>query len=197
MKKELLINHLRRQGFSEKVVMAFENVKREDFIPEDYRAYSYEDIALPIGYGATISQPSTIAFMLSLLDLHENQKILEIGSGSGYVLALLSEITRGKIFGVEINKPIADKSKKILKDYRNVKVFARSGKNGLVKYAPYDRVLVSASASEIPQEIVKQLKSDGVMVIPVKESIIRVKKSHGAIQTEEFPGFAFVPFIED
>ena len=101
-KKNNLIDSLYNQGFKENIVKAFEKVEREAFIPDTYRSGAYEDIALPIGQGQTISQPSTIAFMLDLLDVQNGQKILEVGSGSGYVLALLSEMnSEGKIMGAE------------------------------------------------------------------------------------------------
>src|SRR3989344_4200873 len=108
MNKTELIEFLKKKGFSEKIVSAFQTVKREDFIPEHSNLYAYEDIAVPLEPGTTISQPSTIAFMLTLLNPQDNQKILEIGSGTGYVLALLSNICpASEIYGLEINKKFA------------------------------------------------------------------------------------------
>jgi protein-L-isoaspartate(D-aspartate) O-methyltransferase len=177
---------------------AFQKVDREKFIPENLVAYSYEDIPLPIDEGSTISQPSTIAFMLDLLELKQGQKILEIGSGSGYVLALMSEIIKdGKIYGLEINKRLAVKSKKLLSKDSNIEVIHRSGFNGLPEFAPFDRILISASASELPNHLYDQLKEPGIIVTPVKQSIFLIKKQAGKITEREFPGFVFVPLLKD
>src|SRR3989338_4258532 len=104
MNKKELLYYLSSIGFSKKIINAFEKVKRENFVPENLKDLSYEDTALSLQEGATISQPSTIAFMLDLLNLEGKEKVLEIGSGSGYVLALLSHLTKGKIYGVEDRK---------------------------------------------------------------------------------------------
>ncbi len=225
MDKSLLIDSLRRQNCEESIISAFQKVRREDFLPEHLKPYAYEDIALPLEDGSTTSQPSTIAFMLSLLDLNQNQKVLEIGSGSGYVLALISEIKKsfhedlglldaqdaksskrhldiikdGKIYGLEINKNLAVKSANILKKDSNVIIFNRSGSIGLPDFAPFDRILVSASFRDmrIPYQIAEQLKESGVLVAPVKSSIFKIKKTRGKLEEKEYYGFAFVPFKED
>ena len=169
-------------------------IDRKKFVPKEYESLAYEDIALPIGYGQTISQPSTIAFMLGLLEINSNQKILEIGSGSGYVLALLSQAADNlDIYGVEIVPELVDRSKKLLKDIDNIKIFNASSELGLKTKAPFDRILVSASAKEFPKELISQLKEDGIIVCPVKNSIIKYKNKN----IEEYPGFAFVPLISD
>lgn len=195
MEKQLLIESLRKQGFSEEILKAFDKVKRECFVPDNLIGYSYDDIALPIEEGSTISQPSTIALMLSLLDLHQNQKIMEIGSGSGYVLALISEIIKnGKVYGLEINKRLAIISKKILENNSNIEIINRSGEQGLADLAPFDRIIVSASCPDmrIPFNLLEQLSDPGILVCPVKQSIFQIKKINGKIERKEFPGFAFV-----
>jgi len=156
MDKTSLIIYLKSQGFPEKIISAFKKIHRENFIPKELKSQAYEDNALPIGHDVTISQPYTIAVMLNLLELKTGQKILEIGSGSGYVVALLEEITKGKVYGVEIIKELADKSKKKLKNHKNIKIINASGKLGLPKFAPYDRILISASANEIPYHLAGQ-----------------------------------------
>lgn len=196
MKKEELLQSLKEKGFPEKILKAFRKVKREDFIPKEFKSEAYEDIPLPIGYSQTISQPYTIAFMLNLLEISDNQSILEIGSGCGYVLALISEIAKnGKIYGVERIKALADKSKKLLKNYKNVKIINKDGYYGLKKYAPYDRILVSASFNSIPLHLIDQLKKNGIIVTPVKNSIYLIRKLKGNKEIEEYPGFVFVPII--
>ncbi len=200
MNKEDLIKSLKNQKFPSKIINAFKKVSRENFVLEKYKSQSYEDIALPISERQTISQPYTIAFMLTLLELDSNksQKIMEVGSGSGYVLALLSEICpKGKIFGIERIKILAEKSKKALKDYKNVKVIHKDGSKGLAKEKPFDRILVSAASEEIPQKLVNQLKFEGILVAPVKNSIVVVKKTSGENKIKEYLGFSFVPLIEE
>lgn len=198
MGKNQLIGKLRRKGFSDKIIKAFEEIRRENFIPEYFKQFAYEDEPFPIGYGQTISQPYTIAFMLSLLELRDNQKVLEIGSGSGYVLALISEISENsKIYGVERIKELAEKSQETLKDYKDVKIMKKSGFNGLKEYAPYDRILVSAAADKIPENLVEQLGKEGILVCPVRDSIFQIRKSEGKMIKKEFFGFSFVPLVEE
>ena len=199
--KQLLIESLKKKGYSESTISAFEKVKRENFVPEHLKSYAYEDIALPIESGSTISQPSTIAFMLSLLDLHYGQKVLEIGSGSGYVLSLISEIIKsGKIYGLEINKRLAIKSKELLSKDSNIEIFNKSGSLGFSSLAPFDRIIVSASFSDlrIPLSLSEQLSPNGILIAPVKSSIFKIiKNSDGKLIKEEFQGFVFVPFREE
>ncbi len=198
MTKEQLIDSLKKQGFSEYIVKAFERVAREDFVPEHWKDHAYEDSALDIGFGQTISQPYTIAFMLSLLDLEDNQNILEIGSGSGYVLALINELSPdSQIYGVERLGALAIKSQEVLINKENIQIFKKDGYDGLKKFAPYDRILISASSEELPKHLIGQLVDGGIMVLPVQNSIFHIKKTpHGFIK-REFPGFAFVPLIRD
>jgi protein-L-isoaspartate(D-aspartate) O-methyltransferase len=192
-KEELLIS-LQKKGFSDEIIEAFRKVKREDFVPEHLIGYAYEDIALPVMEGSTLSQPSTVAFMLNLLDVKNNQKILEIGSGSGYVLALLSEMNpNGKIYGIEILKELAINSMNYLKDKTNVQVIMRDGSQGLQEFAPFDRIIISASCPECPAHLLQQLKDDGILVAAVKQSIFQIKKEKGETLEKEYPGFAFVP----
>ena len=226
MIKEDLILEFKKQGFSEKIVEAFEKIERKDFIPKKYKNFSYEDIALPIGKKQTISQPFTIAFMLDLLELKNNQKILEIGSGSGYVLALINEISKNsELFGIERIPELEERSKRILKNFKNIHIFCRDGSKGFPEEAEkklFDRILISATSEKIPQKLVKQLKTGGILVAPVKNSIIKINsqkenfsnlsfdgnKSKEYLakrkiktfandnQIEEYPGFMFVPLIK-
>lgn len=197
MDKKELINSLKKQGFSEEIIKAFSNVKREDFIPEEFKDSAYEDEPLPIGYGQTISQPYTIAFMLKLLELGDNQKILEVGSGSGYVLALMNEISKNsEIYAIERIKGLTEISKKVLKDKRNIKIIYGDGSKGIIG-EQFDRILVSAGSEDIPQRLLHQLKYKGILVCVVKNSIIAVKKEVGGNKIYEYPGFVFVPLIED
>lgn len=193
MDKNQLIEKLKEDGFSSDILNAFRKVPRENFIPEHLKEEAYEDEALPLEAGATISQPYTVAFMLNLLELRKGLKILEIGSGCGYVLALLSEITNGEIFGVEIISSLAEKSKKNLFGFRNVNVFNRNGINGLAEEAPFDRILISADAGKIPEHLFSQLKDDGILVCPAGDSIFQITKNKDGVKIKKFFGFVFVP----
>lgn len=194
MDKKQLLEKLRRQDFSQEILEAFEKVKREHFVPVQYQHLSYKDMALPLEEGSTISQPSTIAFMLSLLELKKfpNQKILEIGSGSGYVLALLAEITKGKIYGIEINKNLVNSSKRILAKYKNIKIIAGNKIEDLKEEIILDRILISASSEKMPTELYNKIKESGIIVVPVKNSIFQIKRLDNKITMKEFPGFIFV-----
>lgn len=198
--KNALLAKLKSGGLPDEILNAFAKVKRESFIPDTLASYAYEDIALPLNDGTTVSQPSTIALMLKLLELSpnkENQKVLEIGSGSGYVLALISEIIKeGKVYGLEIQEKMAIKAKKVLSDYKNIKIINRSGLKGLPEEAPFDRILISASCpdKEVPYSLLSQLKYNGIIVTPVQQSIFQIRKENNKLTENEFPGFAFVPF---
>ncbi|MEK6928335.1 MAG: methyltransferase domain-containing protein [Nanoarchaeota archaeon] len=204
MNKQSLLESLKARGFSVLIIKAFEKVKRDDSIPENAKAYAYRDTALSIGEGQTISQPYTIAFMLSLLELDKikNKKcnILEIGSGSGYVLALLSEMhKKAEIYGLEIKSSLVESSKKLLEKNKKIHIINKSGFLGFPEKAPYDRILISASAQdlEILNPIIKQLSSNGILVSSVQNSIFQIKKYKEKIRVKEHPGFVFVPLVKN
>lgn len=200
--KKALLESLNQKGFSDKILQAFSKVKREGFVPNKIKEYAYEDTSLPIGNGQTISQPYTIAMMFSLLELKRGQKILEIGSGCGYALALLSEIVgkKGKVYGIEIVKKLAEKSKRNLKEYKNIKVYNKNGRLGLKEKAPFSAILISARNKEIPEKLVSQLKNNGIIVAPLGnnsvQSLTAFKKVKGKLKLKkEIPGFVFVPLV--
>ncbi len=205
--KDNLLRALKEKGFSKEIINAFSKVKRENFLPEKLKEYAYEDTALSIGFNQTISQPYTIAMMLSLLELKKDQKqkMLEIGSGSGYVLALISVIVgdKGEVYGIERLKELANKSKKPLEKYKNVEVYNRDGIYGLAEKAPFDRIMISAGYNQIPPKLISQLKDKGIIVAPLSEeeqekSLMQFKKvKDKLILKKEVPGFVFVPLIEE
>ena len=204
MNKKELLKRLEAFGFSRQVLGAFSKVKREDFVPEELEKEAYQDTALPIGYGQTISQPYTIAVMLSEIELKKGQNVLEVGSGSGYVLALISEIIgkKGRVSGIEIISGLAAKSKQILADYENVKVYNRNGSGGLPEKAPFDRILISAACREIPKKLLNQLKDGGILLTPrgprFEQTLVVIKRQGDKFETiRQIPGFIFVPFVED
>jgi protein-L-isoaspartate(D-aspartate) O-methyltransferase len=198
MKKPELIKSLGKEGFPKKIISAFKKVDRAKFVPEKYQNEAYEDTALPIGNNQTISQPYTIAFMLNLLELKDNQKILEVGSGSGYVLELMTNISKNsEIYGIERIEKLAQSASKKIFEHKNIQVICANGAAGLEKEAPFDRILVSASCERIPQKLIEQLKIKGILVAPVRNSIISLRKTDKGNEIKEYPGFVFVPLIED
>jgi len=204
MNKQELLKRLKSFGFSKKILDAFSRVKREDFVPEDLEDQAYEDTPLPIGHGQTISQPYTIAVMLSEIELKKSQNVLEVGSGSGYVLALISKILgkNGKVSGIEIISELAAKSKEALTDYENVEVYNRNGSGGLPEKAPFDRILISAACREIPKKLLNQLKDQGLLLTPkgprFGQTLVVIKRQGDEFKIiREIPGFIFVPFVEE
>ncbi len=203
MKRDALLEFLSVKGFSAPIIKAFSRVSREDFVPYQFRGKAYEDTALPIGHGQTISQPRTIAMMLSQLDLKQGHKVLEVGSGSGYVLALISDLVgkKGKVIGIEIIKELAEKSKDKLD--RKIKVYHNNGAAGVKEEAPFDRILVSAAIHHIPESLISQLKVGGILVAPKgsrfeQELVVIKRKSKAELELlEKISGFLFVPFVDE
>ncbi len=202
MNKVQLLEYLKSEGFSKKMLDAFAKVKREDFVTKNLKDKAYENIPLPISDEATISQPYTIAVMLDMLNLKVGQKVLELGSGCGYVLALISEIVgeKGKIYGVEIVKELAGKSKINVKNHKNIKIYNRDGRLGLKEAAPFDSILISAACKEIPTKIFHQLKDKGLLLVPVgsqyTQTLILIQKDKDKLKIKEkCPGFRFVDFV--
>lgn len=201
-KYEKLINTLIERDVLETdlIINAFREIDRKDFILREYDSEAYEDYALPIGHKQTISQPFTVAFMFELLKPQVGEKILDIGSGSGWTTALLSHIVGkgGNVWGVEIVPELVDLGKSNLKKYHfsYAHIVQATDELGLPQHGPYDRILVSAAGIEVPEKIVKQLKVGGVLVIPVENAIWKVKStSKGNVEIEKYEGFSFVPLI--
>lgn len=184
-----------------KIDKAFKQIQRIDFVPFTKKDMAYLDSPLLIGYGQTISQPGTVRMMLEWLDVQNGQKVLDIGSGSGWTSALLSSLVgnKGKVFAVEIIPQLLEFGRKNCEKYelKNIE-FHLATKNvyGLPELAPFDRILVSAAAKDLPLEIIDQLKIGGKMVIPVKNDILEIiKKSDDNYETVTHPGFIFVPLV--
>lgn len=183
---------------TQRLIDAFNAVDRRDFVPEEYTAQAYHDRALPIEGGQTISQPSTIAFMLELLDPRKGHRILDVGSGSGYTTALLSEVVgdSGAVFGVEaVPELVAAGSRNLAHYHFSHATISPAGPSlGLPEKGPFDRILVSAGTNTVPEALVDQLKTPGILVIPIQDGIECVTKtSSGDITSQHWSGFAFVP----
>lgn len=185
------------------IIRAFLTIKREDFVLDKVKDSAYLNTALSIGFGQTISQPLVVAFMLELLQPQKGEKILDIGSGSGWTTALLAYLVQptGKVIGIDIKKELITFGENNVKKYnflrkKIVEFIWSDGKLGYEKYAPYDKILVSASSDTIPSKLLEQLKINGRLVIPIQDTIILVEKlANNKIKTQEFPGFVFVPLV--
>ncbi len=203
MRREELTDHLRRNTRvlkSERTADAFDAIDRADFVEEDYLSEAYEDYALPLGYEQTISEPTTVAFMLELLDPQAGDMVLDVGSGSGYTTALMAEIvgTEGKVIGSEIIPELVEKSRANLLKYDFPHVIIEEGNRNFDTSNEdyYDRILVNAAAEDIPQTLLDKLNVGGVMVIPVGDTVVRIEKvSKDAADVKSYEGFNFVPLV--
>jgi len=199
---ELLLENMIASGVlhSPHIIDAFYRMDRKYFVPEAYQEHMYDDIPLPIGEGQTISQPSTVAFMIELLHPQKGDKVLDIGTGSGWTTALLCTIVgeEGSVDGLErIDKLVSEGRKHISPFGFEERCTIQKASDTLGKPGEkFDKILVSASSEEMPVQLLEQLKEDGVLVIPVKNTIHRfTKEEEGYIKEEAYPGFRFVPLI--
>ncbi len=204
----MLIDSLIEDGWlkTPRIIEAFRKIKRADFMSDDIKNLAELNEALPIGYGQTISQPLTVAFMLEQLQPEPCQKILDIGSGSGWTSALLAHIVglEGKVIAIEIIPKLKEFGKRNTAKYNFVekgivKFICADASKGYKKEAPYDRILASAAVQEeIPQVWKEQLKVNGRIVTPIRNSIwTLIKKSKKDFEEIEYPGFAFVPLVRN
>ncbi len=183
-----------------KVISAFLKVPREEFVPENLREYAYDDGPLPIGEGQTISQPYIVALMTECLNLKGDEKVLEIGTGSGYQAAILAEIGC-KVYSIERIPVLAERAKRILEKLNyNVKIKIGDGTIGWEEYAPYDRIIVTAAGPEIPDSLISQLSENGGrLVMPVGDrfvqDLILVIKNGEKLEKINLGGCQFVPLI--
>lgn len=184
------------------VFSAMLNVPREEFIPTEHRNMAYDDAPVSIGFGQTISQPYTVAFMTNLLELSKDAKVLEIGTGSGYQAAILSQLA-DKVFTIERIEPLADSARERLKrlGYTNVEVKAGQGEEGWKEEAPFDAIILTAGVERVPKTLFDQLKEGGVLVAPVGEGpdkkMTKFTKKKGKISQKQYGIFHFVPFVEE
>lgn len=197
-----LVEGLRKKGIKdEKVLEAIGNLPRHYFLDKAFEEHAYQDKAFPIGKEQTISQPFTVAYMTELMEVEKRQKVLEVGTGSGYQACILAALGT-RVFTIERQKDLYEKARKFLPEigFPQIRLFYRDGYKGLPEYAPFDRIIVTAGAPYIPDALRDQLSIGGIMVIPVGEeeqTMFRVRRITEQLYEEEPLGpFRFVPFVE-
>ena len=198
MREKMVETQIKARGVKDsRVLSALLKVERHRFVPEKYLDSAYSDQPLPIGEGQTISQPYIVALMTELLELKGNEKVLEIGTGSGYQAAILAELAK-EVYSVEIVEPLASMAKKRLSElgYQNVTVKAGDGYLGWPEAAPFDGIIVTAAPDHIPKPLIEQLKEGGRMVVPVgthTQELIKIVKRSGKMETTNVIPVVFVP----
>ena len=203
--RQQLVEQLRAKGITDEAVLsAINEVPRHIFLDSSFVELAYQDKAFPIGSGQTISQPHTVAFQTQLLQVEKGMKVLEIGTGSGYQACVLAAMG-AKVFTIERQRNLYFKTKDILEQLPfRVKTFLGDGFEGLPSYAPFDRVIITAGAPSLPEVLLQQMKTGGIMVIPLDQvdgegqTMLRVTKTEdGTLKKESFGDFQFVPMLKE
>ena len=192
---------LRARGVrDERVLAAMARVPRHEFVPEHFQAQAYEDHPIPIGSGQTISQPYIVALMLEALSVQPEDAVFEVGTGSGYQTALLAELAR-RVYSIERHSSLAHSAESVLRrlGYNNAEVIVGDGSQGLSEHAPFERIIVSAAAPQLPMALFQQLAEDGRIIVPIgppnAQELHLVRKLQGRAVTEYLEGCRFVPLI--
>lgn len=199
-----LVLMLRRAGITEPdVVKAMELIPRELFVPEVFRSRSYEDVTLPIGYHQTLSQPAIVGLMTEALELNDRKKVLEVGTGSGYQTSVLASLCR-RVYTVERHATLLQEAEKCFDKLRirNVTSKVGDGTLGWAAQAPFERIIVTAAAADIPPILVDQLSIGGIMIVPIGlddnfQTILKVVKTKNGLETQELRDVRFVPLIPE
>ena len=193
-------SYLKKEALDPRVLQALATVPRHEFVPKGERKYAYQNRPLPIGYGQTISQPYIVAIMTDLLLVDKDDRVLEIGTGSGYQAAVLAELVE-EVYSIEIIEPLGKKARKRLKKlgYKNVDVRIGDGYYGWEEHAPYDAIVVTAAAGHIPPPLIQQLRPGGTMLIPVgsrfsvQQLVLITKDTDGKVTSRQILPVRFVP----
>jgi protein-L-isoaspartate(D-aspartate) O-methyltransferase len=202
-RQQMVQRQLTTRGINDaRVLGAMAKVPREEFVPPESRAASYEDGPLPIGYGQTISQPYIVAFMTEQLRPKSSDRILEVGTGSGYQAAILAELV-SEVYSIEIVEPLAKSAEAILQrlGYKNVHLKTGDGYKGWPEEGPFDAIIVTCAPDKVPQQLVDQLKDDGRMVIPVgdrfAQQLYLLEKKNGQLKQSATLPVRFVPMTSE
>ncbi len=201
--RKQLVEIVREKGIeNEDILNAIGKIPRHLFLDSSFLEFAYQDKPFPIGSGQTISQPYTVAFQTALLEIRPGDKVLEIGTGSGYQACVLEELG-AKVFSIERQKKLYLKTKKFLEKLGyKAKIFYGDGYKGLPAFAPFDKILITAGAPKLPDTLLAQLKDDGMIVIPIGKGDIQImtrfiKGSDGNIRKEDHGTFRFVPLLRE
>ena len=202
-RERMVENQIKARSINDpEVIQAMKKVKRHEFVPEQFKDRAYSDRPLSIGHGQTISQPYIVAHMTELLNIEKDDKILEIGTGSGYQAAVLAEITPN-VYTIEIVEELAERARKTLKEqgYQDIHTKVGDGYKGWKKHAPFDGIIVTCSPSDVPEPLKEQLAEGGRMVIPVGgpfvQELVVLQKVHGDIKETHISNVRFVPMVDD
>jgi len=204
LRHQMVESQIKARGVEDtKVLEAMKKVPRHEFVPNNYRSAAYQDRPLPIGEGQTISQPYIVGFMTAAISPDPEDVVLEIGTGSGYQAAVLAEIV-DEVYTLEIVPELGERSKKLLKSlgYKNVHAKVADGYHGWLEHAPFDAIVVTAAAEEIPKPLIEQLADPGRMIIPVGpqfevQYLVLVTKKKGKVKMQNLFAVRFVPFTRD
>ncbi|RMD87644.1 MAG: protein-L-isoaspartate(D-aspartate) O-methyltransferase [Candidatus Dadabacteria bacterium] len=197
-KQQHLIEIIKREVCNEHVIAAMKKIPRHEFVPADIRDYAYENRPLEIGFGQTISQPLVVAIMTDLLELRGTERVLEIGTGSGYQTAILAELAK-EVYTVELISVLSERAKEVLSrlGYNNVSYLVGNGRDGWKEFSPFDRIIVAAASESVPRDLVNQLGDNGKMVIPVGgdvyQNLVLISKEGGEVRARECGEVRFVP----
>lgn len=201
--RKKLVETLKKKGIKDdRILEAIGKVPRHYFLDRAFEDWAYQDAAFPIGNEQTISQPYTVAYQTDLLQIKARDRVLEIGTGSGYQAVILAEMG-AKVYSIERQKVLFDKTSKLIRDmgYGQIRLFLKDGMDGLERFAPFDKIIVTAAAKTIPEALKKQLAVGGILVIPVGNGegqiMYRLTKiEENKFKTEKFDYFRFVPLLK-
>ena len=202
--RQQLVKELKTNGIrDERILDAFMQIPRHFFLEKTFAEWAYKDVAFPIDADQTISQPFTVAMQTSLLNIKKGDKVLEIGTGSGFQASVLYHIG-AKVYTIERQKKLFEKTEKFLHDlgFGNVRTLFGDGYEGAPRFAPFDKIIITAGAVEIPKKLIDQLKPNGLMVIPLGDEsgvqkMLRITKNEdGSLTRENFGNYRFVPFLK-
>lgn len=200
-RKDMVDLQLKSRGIQNKLVLeTMGKVPREKFVSESERTRSYTDGPLPIGHGQTISQPYIVAYMTEALELKGDEKVLELGTGSGYQTAVLAEIVK-EVYSVELLQGLSSRAENLLKNemgYKNISFLSGNGSNGWSEHSPYDRIIVTAAPQRFPEKLFEQLAEGSIAIAPIGDyfqTLIKYEKNRGKITSTSLLPVSFVPFI--